>query len=325
MTSRLMKAIRSIGKPTDPAPTIAQASRFSDDQIAKVLKFGVSYATSLPLKPNRGTPSEALKSANDIEKRWMRWFLKENQLEERDLIDAAARDAFQIPHGDNREHYCEGNDFLYWMTGYQDFRGIAKLAAEHSVNGGRFFDFGGSTGRLFRHFLAQSTSWDVWSCDFKQTSVDFNVEHFPNAKTFLNNSYPSLPIPDGYFDLISACSVFTHVNETETAWLLELRRTMKIGGIACLSIHNDHTWTSAPDVIRGQLNELRPDIANLDCIPPGKTVISWRDDDPYNCNVFHSDDYIRRNWGRFFEVLAIHPLYLGWDGKQAMVVLRRID
>lgn len=313
-----MKAVRRLPQQA--------TSRFTEHQIAKVLKFGVSYAESIPLKPVCGTPSEALKNADSAERKWMSDFAKLANLEIEAIESAIHADNWQIPHADNREGYCAGHDLLYWLTGYQDYLGISKLAADNGVAGGTFFDFGGSSGRVFRHFLAQSNAWNVWSCDFKQSSVDFSLAHFPSsAKVFLNNSYPVLPIPDSSFDLIAGCSVFTHINETETSWLLELRRTMKIGGLACLSIHNDQTWQQPPDVIKDQIRKLRPELADRLDIPPGKTVLTFRDDDPYNCNVFHSDAYIRQNWERFFEVVAIHPLFLGWAGKQAMVVLRRTD
>jgi SAM-dependent methyltransferase len=318
-----MKAIRSLGQPqrSEASPS----SRFSDDQIAKVLKFGVSYAASLPLKPTFGLPIDAYRASKDAERHWMRDLCERNEISETSFIEAVERDTFQIPHLDNREGYDEGLEFLYWMTGYEDYLSIVKNAASHGIRVGRFLDFGGSTGRLFRNFIAQSKDWDVWSCDFKQTSVDFNLANFPNAKVFLNSSYPSLPIPDGYFDIIAGLSVFTHINETETSWLLELRRVLKVGGRAYLTIHNDQTWLNPHQWVKDQISSIRPDLVGQPTIPHGKTVISFRDDDPYNCNVFHNDDYIRSNWGRFFEVLSIGSLYLGGPGKQAMVVLRRVD
>jgi hypothetical protein len=51
-------------------------------------------------------------------------------------------------------------------------------------------------------------------------------------------------------------------------------------------------------------------------------VVTFRHDDPYRCQTFHSDEYISRNWGRFFEICEIRPLVLGI---QAMVVCRRVD
>jgi SAM-dependent methyltransferase len=234
-----------------------------------------------------------------------------------------AKDVFPIPQGENREGYADGDDLGYWLSGYVDYMMIRKLAEQYGVTAGRYFDFGGSTGRVFRHFAIQTDAWDVWSCDFKISSVEFNLKYFPSEmRVFLNSSLPSLPIPDSYIDLISACSVFTHIDEGETGWLLELRRTLKVGGVACISIHSKETWARIDGELLEDVVAFRPDIAGLAELPEGKTVVTFRDDDPYRCQTFHSDDYIHKNWGRFFEICEIRPLVLGL---QAMVVCRRVD
>ena len=97
-----------------------------------------------------------------------------------------------------------------------------------------------------------------------------------------NTAFPSLPLSDQYFDLVTAYSVFTHINETEISWLLELRRILKIGGIACITIHNDDFWLRMPDGFKKVVREFRPDIGNNTTIPEGKTVVTFRQDDPYN-------------------------------------------
>ena len=56
--------------------------------------------------------------------------------------------------------------------------------------------------------------------------------------------------------------------------------------------------------------------------PEQKTVVTFREDDPYNCNVFHAREHIERVWGRFFEICTVRPLYLD---HQALVVCRRPD
>src|SRR5215469_12827164 len=59
--------------------------------------------------------------------------------------------------------YAEGNHLDYWLSGYADHRMVQGIAAEYGVKGGRYFDFGGSTGRVFRNFALQTDAWDVWS------------------------------------------------------------------------------------------------------------------------------------------------------------------
>ena len=76
--------------------------------------------------------------------------------------------------------------------------------------------------------------------------------NFPSTiKVFQGMYFPFLPIEDRTFDLISAMSVFTHIDETETSWLLELWRILKPGGIAVVTIHNEDTWLNmSPSFVR---------------------------------------------------------------------------
>ena len=276
-----------------------------------------AYAESAPLLPPVGYPLDFLDDTVLAE------FAASLKIDPLELRDRIRRDVFAIPHPSNREGYAEGFDLVFWLSGYADYETVRKLAADRGVTRGRYFDFGGSTGRVFRHFALQTDAWEVWSCDFKPSSVEFNLRYFPKSiRAFLNTAYAALPIPDGYFDLISACSVFTHIDETETGWLLELRRILKIGGIACLSIHSKETWQRMDGELRSDVERFRPDIASEEALPEGKTVVTFRSDDPYRCQTFHSDEYIERNWGRYFEICEIRPLALGL---QAFVVVRRVD
>jgi ubiquinone/menaquinone biosynthesis C-methylase UbiE len=238
-------------------------------------------------------------------------------------MPALKRDIYQIPHSQAREGYAPGRDLAYWMSGYAHYKVLETAAHKYGVSGGRYFDFGGSSGRVFRHFGIQSDAWDVWTCDFNPASIEFVNAYFPSKiKAFLNNASPSLPLPDGYFDLITALSVFTHIDEAESSWLLELRRVLRIGGIACITTLNDATWPVMDEVLRGTITTYRPDLADTTSLPDGKTVIPFREDDPYNCNVLHSDSYVRSRWGRFFEICEIRPLTFN---SQALVVCRRTD
>ena len=74
--------------------------------------------------------------------------------------------------------------------------------------------------------------------------------------------------------------------------------------------------------LRSALETHSPDLAQLPEMPAGKQVSNFRLDDPYRCNVFHSDDYIRQQWSRFFDVVEILPRA---SDAQAIVVLRRPD
>jgi SAM-dependent methyltransferase len=311
---------------SDDAEAAAQRARLAslETNVTKLLKYGTSYAATEPVLPPVGIPADFIDENYHLSNGdWLReehvdWWRGQDL----DLAALMRRDPAPLPECSNREGYCGDEHLLYWLHGYRDYRKMLAVLPNGLV-GGRYFDFGGSTGRVFRHFAFQSDAWDVWSSDFKVSSVEWNLKYFPTTiKVLLNNSSPSLPLPDDYFDLVTAFSVFTHINEPEIAWLLELRRILKVGGIACISVHDEATWTDPGPHLREAVLRDRPEIADLATFPEPKTVVPWRDDDPYNCNVFHAREHIERVWGRFFEICAVHPRYLE---AQTLVVCRRPD
>ena len=289
-----------------------------ETNVGKLLKYGTSYASTEPVLLPVGIPADFIDETYIL--RWLDYYGWRR--EDFDLAALMRRDPAPLPECSNREGYCGDDHLGYWLHGYRDYRRTLAVLPDGLV-GGRYFDFGGSTGRVFRHFAFQSDAWDVWSSDFKINSVEWNLRHFPTTiKTLLNNCNPSLPLPDNYFDLVTAFSVFTHINEPEIGWLLELRRILKVGGIACISVQEETSWQHPHDDLRMAIRRDRPEIVDLPMFPEEKTVVRFREDDPYNCNVFHARKYIERVWGRFFEICAVRPLYLD---HQAFVVCRRPD
>jgi ubiquinone/menaquinone biosynthesis C-methylase UbiE len=309
--------------PSGDAEASAWSARLTslETSVRKLQKYGSFYANTGPALAPVGMPIDF------IDETRVKDLLREdhNQWWRGQDFDWAAmmrRDPVPIPECSNREGYNDDDHLGYWLHGYRDYRKLLAALPDGLV-GGRYFDFGGSTGRIFRHFAFQSDAWDVWSSDFKINSVEWNLKHFPTTiKILLNNSNPSLPLPDNYFDLVTAFSVFTHINEPEIAWLLELRRILKVGGIACISVHDEATWQNLHPYLRDVIQKTGPEIAGLPMFPDQKTVVPWREDDPYYCNVFHAREHIEQVWGRFFEICTMRSLYLD---AQALVVCRRPD
>jgi SAM-dependent methyltransferase len=296
------------------------------EQVRGLMKSSPTYA-EFPHPEAPSTPPSQLIETMDLEgeiskSEELKILLARCGLDIHSLAGAMKRDTAPIPSTSNREGYARGRDFAYWLSGYAQFKLISDCAKSHGISGGRYFDFGGSTGRVFRHFAFQSDDWDVWSCDFKSGAIDFCLKYFRAVRSFSNTSFPSLPIEDGYFNVISALSVFTHINESELGWLLELRRILAKDGIACITVVNDECWSVQDYALKGSIKDFRPDLLDVRTIPEGKTVISFRDDDPYNCNVTHSNSYIHDVWGRFFKIKSIINKY---SSNQSMVVCGHRD
>lgn len=288
-------------------------------RLMELLRYSNTFAASQPLEPNPAFPADFV-TEDYLPYVWVFDALKLGHDKE-EIRAALMRDTSPIPATVNREGYSGDRHFEYWIDGYATYKKLLALAAPYGVTGGNYFDFGGSTGRVFRHFHFQSEDWTVWSSDFKMTSVDWNLQNFPSQiMAFQGVYFPFLPIEDRTFDLISAMSVFTHIDETETSWLLELRRIMKPGGIAVVTIHNEDTWQNMNPMLREVIERYSPDLAKQPILPQGRSVSNFRNDDPYRCNTFHSNDYIQRQWGRFFDVKDIINRA---SGAQAAVILQK--
>ncbi len=305
--------------PQSQAHSLPVAPTEDHRRLMQLLCYSNPFAASQPIEPNPAHPADFV----DDDYQPYKWIFDALgvELDAAEVRDALKKDTSPIPATINREGYSGDRHLEYWVDGFAAYKQLTAMAATYGVRGGNYFDFGGSTGRVFRHFHFQSQDWKVWSSDFKMTSVDWNLLHFPNdIMAFQGVYFPFLPIEDRTFDLISAMSVFTHIDETETSWLLELRRIMKPDGIAIITIHNDDTWLNMNPMLREVIEKYSPELAAHSTLPPGRSVSNFRFDDPYRCNTFHSDDYIRTQWGRFFEVKAIINRA---SGAQAAVILKK--
>ena len=293
----------------------------------RLLGYANPFASSEPIEESPAHPSDFVDA--DYHAFSGMFDAAQVTLDPAEIRAALRRDVSPIPAAVNREGYFgapdrrDGHNHLrYWLHGFKDYKRLTSMASSYNVNEGDYFDFGGSSGRVFRHFHFQSTAWRVWSCDFKRTSVEWNLANFPAAITVFQGMYfPFLPIEDRTFNLISAMSVFTHIDETETSWLLELRRILKPGGIAIVTIHNEDTWLNMPAELRVVIEKCTPELAAMPTLPQGRSVSTWRVDDPYRCHTFHSNDYIRQQWARMLDVKEIIPE--AFDAQAAVILQRR--
>jgi SAM-dependent methyltransferase len=234
------------------------------------------------------------------------------------LRAAAAADRWPIPHLDDREGYYVGNHGNYWASGLRD-RANA-LAWFDRVSGDvprRVLELGAASGRVIRHFAAQDERCHAWATDIDGQHVEWIAEHLGDLVTPLHTTaLPILPLRDSSFDLVLAYSVFTHIDALETSWLAEVRRVLRPGGMALLTIHTERSWELLqPGLgLYHALLDLAPNIHEMHIdadvlaapMPAPRVALSWpATADVYNSVVFHSRDHVTRRWGRLFDVVDI--------------------
>ena len=284
--------------------------------------FQTASMTGLLIKDDR-SEFENLPAVN--------WFSRDlpNDL---DIRKAATRDAAPLPQTKDREFYHGDAHAAWWLSGFQDMRSIEAAAVKHGTfafEDCRYFELGCASGRVVRH-MAHQTNAEVWCSDINLRHTEWVRKYLPsNIRTFNNAAFPYLPLESNYFDIVSAFSVFTHIDDLELMWMAELARVLAPGGIAYLTVQTENTWEQYRNQwIRDNLEPMAgaiPDFAiNAELfegpLPQEKTVFWWQTREIYNSTVFHTIKYIEREWGRFLKVKEIIP---NGSTYQDVVILRK--
>jgi SAM-dependent methyltransferase len=277
-----------------------------------------SWATAIAI-PSSGTEYRNLPPAAQLVHE-APWFEFDPGMMERDLDAYLAEDLYPIPAAADREGYHGDRHYDYWISGLKDYllvkRSLRSYGAAESLAAGSVFELGCASGRVLRHFLTHEPGIDLWGADLNQRLVEWIRQFLPSSvRVFQNSMLPTLPLEDNSLSLVYAFSVFTHVDAFELAWLAELRRILKPGGMAYLTVHTEHTWnTMSPNralyhdilVMKDHISECRvcPELFQSP-MPKERMVLSWHTAAVNNAIVFHSTDYLRNAWGRFFEIVDI--------------------
>jgi SAM-dependent methyltransferase len=173
---------------------------------------------------------------------------------------------------------------------------VERLPADWTFTGKRILDFGCGAGRTLRHFASEADEAEIWGCDIDEASVSWMSEHLcPPFHVFQNASEPPLDQPDSSFDLIWGVSVFTHLTDTWSKWLVELHRVLSPDGLLFLTFMG----SGMSELIIGEPWSERNIGMNVT-----KCGQSWDLGGPM---VMHSPWWIEEHWGRGFEVLSLVP------------------
>lgn len=233
-----------------------------------------------------------------------------------DYAAALERDTYPLPTTEDREGYYGPDHFSYWASGLADARYLLDAAAAHGLSDPSCtLDLGCASGRVLRHLALERPGMRVLGCDINRLHVEWCNRHLPaNCATFHTSSIPTLPLPDNSVDIASAYSVFTHIEALETSWLMELRRVLRPGGIAWITVHTERTLKEmTPDWPLWNPTMEHPEAASrLDAgrgFSGDRLVLRWRGDRSYASNVFYKADYLKSAWSRLFEIAEFRPRF----------------
>jgi len=237
--------------------------------------------------------------------------------------ESVARDAggLPIPTDDLLVGYADSAQ-VYLESGRLHVRTMLDLLHQSGFSlpaPARILDFGCGIGRMIRALDDQARQGEVWGVDISATPIHWCKTHLsPPFRFATTTTIPHLPFPDGFFDLVYAASVFTHVEDLADAWLCEVRRILAPAGRAYVTIHDDSTLELLNSVYAdhwlGQMVRSSP--AYQGCGGRYGMLVIDRDT---ASQVFYAREFFLRTLAPTFEVLGVHP---GVHGYQTAYVLR---
>ena len=168
----------------------------------------------------------------------------------------------------------------------------APLTGFHSI-----LDFGCGCGRTIVPLAEKYPGKEVHGSDVDREAITWCRQHLRCARFDLNQPSQPLPYAAERFDLVYAVSVFTHLGpELEQAWLGELRRVLRPGGVALLSVYAEAVWRRLPPQSVRRIEQqgvLLLESRKLEGIFP-----AWYQ------TCFRTEAYTRKTFGQHFRVLS---------------------
>ena len=228
---------------------------------------------------------------------------------------------FQIPPGHLLKRVTGSDDqFFFRASSFQSFRDLWGAACRWSEAGSirTMLDWGCGCGRLINTFATLSGVRDVNGCDIDSEAIEWCRARFPDVRFSVNAPEPPTEYPADAFDLVIGNSVLTHLTrDLQLAWLAEMRRVIRPGGLCLASVHGDFaTSFCRPDPRvryilgkKGIFDEWKD--ASLEGVAP----------QGYYRDTLQTREYTKKAFGPLFEI--VEYLEGGWLAFQDLVVMKK--
>ena len=210
------------------------------------------------------------------------------------------------------------SDELYLQGGKYQIDFIRKVLHDDGFLFGKdkhIFELGCAGARMLRWFEEEASVCECWGCDVNAETIVWCQQYLsPPFNFFPNTTAPNLPFSDGFFSLIYAGSVFTHIGELADTWLLELRRILDKNGRIFITVFDEVSYSSlltkfpdAPAVSR--LQELNEKTGIFEK-PYGKYSYSTT---PRQERVGYNRSYLIDKLKLWFNVKGVFDCAYGWQ------------
>ena len=194
------------------------------------------------------------------------------------------------------------------MLGFNHYCALQVMLAKHGVLRDScpvLLDWGCGYGRVARHFVREWPETTILGLDVDGENVAWAAQNLKPGRFIKSPLMPPCPLDDASVDAAFSISVMTHVSPSvQTAWLADLARVVRPGGIVLMSFGGPSAaaWSSVwnkPQYFKAFVRDgFHAD--QIDEALDGKI-----DDPQYYRNVAQTHDHVRRTWSEHFDVVEI--------------------
>ena len=203
-------------------------------------------------------------------------------------------------------------------VGYRNARSILYHLSQIHISPeslSRVLDFGCGCGRSLISISRLLPNADLYGCDIDEEAIGFCKSELKFGNFYSNSETPPLSYIDDFYDLIYGISVFTHLDEDrQFAWLKELGRILKPGGVLLLTLHGSNIWKSLPYRYRNIVNE-RGFLYTTFSTKTLGILPDWYQ------NAFHSEEYVKKEYDKILRVVNYVPK--GMNNEHDVVILQK--
>lgn len=184
----------------------------------------------------------------------------------------------------------------------------------------RVLDFGCGCGRVLSR-MPGGGGVQYFGVDLREDALEWLRATMPEGTFVAGDAMPPVDLEPAQFDLIYAISVLTHLTqEQEGAWLDEWHRLLKPGGHVFATFRAED-WVDQ-FAYDNQKDGIRQAWADNEGFCYQKHDY-WEGLFPeYYSGTYHTEGYVRSNWGKRFEIIELLPA-AGTPNEQNMAVMRK--